>query len=108
MEAGPATAPPRLARREKPAQATTEMSEEDRSEVYRSLRGRVGSQAVVARLLGVHSDTVAGRERGRMRVTNEAMLALERLLEKTPPPRGIKGPVAHDLGGGGGEEAERA
>lgn len=49
-------------------------------EAYQTIRQQVGSQSEVARLLGVHVLTISARERGRNRITNEAILALKMLL----------------------------
>lgn len=46
---------------------------------YKVTRERLGTQAEVARLLGVNRVTVAKRERGAMTITNEAVLAIQSL-----------------------------
>lgn len=46
---------------------------------YRALRESVGTQSAVAERLGVHPQTVSDRERGKIRVTQEAALALRAL-----------------------------
>lgn len=46
---------------------------------YKSTRERLGTQAEVARLLGVNRVTVAKRENGTMTITNEAVLAIQSL-----------------------------
>lgn len=46
---------------------------------YKATRERLGTQAEVARLLGVNRVTVAKRENGTMTITNEAVLAIRSL-----------------------------
>lgn len=46
-------------------------------EEYRTLRKRIGSQAEVAKILGVHPYTISKRERGVFEVTSEAGRALK-------------------------------
>lgn len=46
---------------------------------YKATRERLGTQADVARLLGVNRVTVAKRENGTMTITNEAVLAIQSL-----------------------------
>ncbi len=48
-------------------------------EQYKATRERLGTQAEVARLLGVNRVTVAKRENGTMTITNEAVLAIQSL-----------------------------
>lgn len=48
-------------------------------EEYKATRERLGTQAEVASLLGVHRVTVAKREGGTMTITNEAVLAIQSL-----------------------------
>ncbi len=48
-------------------------------EEYKATRERIGTQAEVARLLGVNRVTVAKRENGTMTITNEAVLAIRSL-----------------------------
>lgn len=43
---------------------------------YKAHRSRIGTQAEVAKLLGVNRVTVAKRERGTMTITREACLAM--------------------------------
>lgn len=62
---------------------------------YRRLRVQVGSQAAVARKLGVHVQTISQRERGLLRIGPEAEFAilwLERVLtsERSRLQRGIR------------------
>jgi hypothetical protein len=46
---------------------------------YKATREHLGTQADVARLLGVNRVTVAKRENGTMTITNEAVLAIQSL-----------------------------
>lgn len=46
---------------------------------YKNTRERLGTQAEIARLLGVNRVTVAKRENGTMTITNEAVLAIQSL-----------------------------
>ena len=48
-------------------------------EQYKATRERLGTQAEVARLLGVNRVTVAKRENGTMTITSEAVLAIQSL-----------------------------
>lgn len=43
---------------------------------YRRLRVRVGSQRIVAKMLGVHPTTISKRERGELPIDTEAERAL--------------------------------
>ncbi|MBU6299908.1 MAG: helix-turn-helix transcriptional regulator [Verrucomicrobia bacterium] len=47
---------------------------------YSFLRKKIGTQAEVARLLGVRQSVISKRERGLSAISVEASLALERLL----------------------------
>lgn len=47
---------------------------------YKEARKKLGSQAHVARLLGVSRQLVCMREGGEAKITKEAVLAMERLL----------------------------
>lgn len=49
---------------------------------YAALRRSVGTQAEVARMLGVHPITVSQRERGASPITPEAALAMRKLAEE--------------------------
>lgn len=46
---------------------------------YKATREHLGTQAEVARLLGVNRVTVAKRENGTMAITTEAVLAIQTL-----------------------------
>lgn len=52
------------------------------SEAYKAERKLRGTQAIVAKLLGVHPVTITRRETGALPVTREAGLALLSLPEK--------------------------
>ena len=57
---------------------------------YGFLRKKIGTQAKVARLLGVRQSVVSKRERGLSAISLEASLALERLVnERTGKPKRI-------------------
>ena len=49
---------------------------------YKSARKRIGTQSEVASMLGIHRVTVAKRESGALKITNESALALLALQKK--------------------------
>lgn len=49
---------------------------------YKAHRARIGTQAEVAKLLGVNRVTVAKRENGSMTITREAVLAIQSLAKR--------------------------
>ena len=49
---------------------------------YKSERKRIGTQSEVAAKLGIHRVTVAKRESGALKITNESALALLSLQKK--------------------------
>lgn len=51
-------------------------------EAYKEIRESLGTQAGVARMLGVARETIARRETGKDRITREAALALEALAKR--------------------------
>jgi len=51
---------------------------------YRKLRESIGTQPEVARLQGVSTRTIAGREAGTTRITPEAARALKWLAQEFP------------------------
>lgn len=53
---------------------------------YKATRKRLGTQAEVAALLGVDRVTVARRETGKLRITDEAALALDALQARRGRP----------------------
>ena len=58
---------------------------------YKSLREKAGTQPWVAGRLGVSRATIAGREDGTRRITDEAAIAireLARTAKKRPPRKG--------------------
>lgn len=60
-------------------------------EEYKALRESVGTQPRVADLLGLSRPTIAGREDGTRRITEEAAIAireLARTAKKRPPRKG--------------------
>lgn len=82
--------------RQKPTREQTEEKPKDPVEItvsplaYRDLRRLVGGRVYVAQLLGVHKLTLAAREQGRMKITQEAWLALTALSQnKKPTPPAI-------------------
>ena len=68
---------------------------------YKATRERFGTQAEVARLLGVNRVTVAKRENGTMTITNEAVLAIQSLRR---PRRVSKSENVPALAQSGGEK----
>ena len=54
---------------------------------YKATRERIGTQAEVAAMLGVHRVTVAKRENGTMTITNEAALAIQSLRKLKRKPK---------------------
>lgn len=56
---------------------------------YKTLRESVGTQPKVAGLLGLSRSTIAGREDGTRRITEEAAIAIRELARthKERPPR---------------------
>ena len=50
-----------------------------RATKYKTIRKQLGTQADVARRLGVARSTVAHRESGKMKITSEAALAISAL-----------------------------
>jgi len=70
---------------------------------YKAARERLGTQAEVARLLGVNRVTVAKRENGTMTITNEAVLAIQSLRR---PGRSRKGTNVPALAQSGGEKTK--
>lgn len=55
------------------------------SEEYKSYRESIGTQAEVARILGVNRVTVAKRETGKMKITWEAYLAIRAIAPLSKP-----------------------
>lgn len=49
---------------------------------YKATRERLGTQAEVAKFLGVNRVTVAKRENGTMTITREAVLAIQSLAKR--------------------------
>lgn len=60
-------------------------------EQYKATRERLGTQAEVARILGVNRVTVAKRETGKMKITWEAYLAIRAIAPLSKPKRSRKG-----------------
>jgi len=58
---------------------------------YKNLRESLGSQAEVARILGVNRVTIAKRESGAMKLTREACLAMQAIAPLRRPKRVRKG-----------------
>jgi DNA-binding XRE family transcriptional regulator len=70
-----------------------EMDREHRefaSYAYKAARERIGTQAEVARLLGVNRVTIAKRESGAMKLTWEASLAMRAIAPLRSPKRSRK------------------
>lgn len=60
-------------------QGDPELAPKMSPEEYKKLRTHIGTQPRVAYLLGLSRPTIAGREAGTRRITNEAAIAIREL-----------------------------
>lgn len=63
-----------------------EQDKTKRAAIYATLRESVGTQAAVARMLGVTNKTISHRELGKIEIKPEAMTAIESLAQNSPKP----------------------